>query len=109
MKVLYATMQFGRGYGQGTERYVSILARGMRQRGHDAVVLAGDPEKRGPDLPLGAAVENETSVLHYPSCGWIAVEGLSPEALEPVLARERPDVVHVANPAHIGVGALSAA
>jgi len=104
MKVLYATMQFGRGYGQGTERYVSLLAGGLREHGHETIVLAGDPEHRGPDLPLGAPVEGETGVLHYPSGGWMSVIGLSPERLQPVLARERPHLVHVANPAHIGVG-----
>ncbi len=109
MKILYATMQFGRGYGQGTERYVSVLTRGLRERGHETAVLAGDPEGRGPDLPLGAPVEDETSVYHYPSRGWMGVEGLGPEQLQPILHREKPDLVHIVNPAHIGVALLPAA
>lgn len=109
MKILYATMQFGRGYNQGTERYVSILAGGVRRRGHQAVVLAGDPERRGPELALGEPVDGDASLLYYPTRGWVAVQGLSPERLLPILERERPDVVHLANPAHIGVGVLTAA
>ncbi len=109
LRVLFATMQFGRGYGQGTERYVAILSDGLRRRGHAVTVLAGDPERRGPSLPAGAPVDGEPGVLHLPSRGWMSVEGLPPEAFEPLLRRERPDVVHVANPAHIGVGLLHAA
>jgi glycosyltransferase involved in cell wall biosynthesis len=109
MKILYATMQFGRGYGQGTERYISILRAGARDHGHDAVVLAGDPERRGHDQPLGTAVDGEAGVIHYPSRGWMSVEGIPPSELRPLLEREAPNLVHVANPAHVGIGLLSAA
>jgi glycosyltransferase involved in cell wall biosynthesis len=109
MKVLFATMQFGRGYAQGTERYVAMLVEGLQQRGHEAVILAGDPEGRGPKLNLGEPVQDDPRVLHYPSRGWMSVEGVSPRDLVRLLNRERPDVVHVANPAHIGIGLLAAA
>ncbi len=118
MRILFATMQFGRGYGQGTERYVAMLADGLRARGHEAVVLAGDPERRGPTLPLGAEREPDPDggagrpavrMLHYPGFGWTTVRGAPPEELERVLAREAPDVVHLANPGHIGVGLVDAA
>lgn len=109
MKVLLATMQYGRGYGQGTERYVLMLADGLRARGHTAVVLGGDPERRGPALPLGTPLETDPGVLYYPTHGWMSVVGLPPDDLRPILERERPDIVHVVNPGHIGVGLMSAA
>jgi len=109
MKVLYATMQYGRGYAQGTERYISILTRGLRARGHQTVVLAGDPENRGPELPLGTALENDPGVKHYPSRAWMGVQGLPAEALMPLLREEKPDLIHIANPAHIGLGLFAAA
>lgn len=101
-------MQYGRGYSQGTERYVSILLRGLRACGHEGLVLGGDPEHRGPSLPLGAPVPGEADVLHYPSRGWMGVEGTAPDALLPLLRREKPDVVHLTNPGHIGIGILDA-
>lgn len=109
MRILYATMQLGRGYGQGTERYVGLLAEGMRARGHEAVCLAGDPERRGPPLKLGEPVEGDASLRHYPTWTWMAVRGLPAARLRPSLERLRPDVVHVANPAHVGVGLMDAA
>ena len=109
MRVLFATMQFGRGYGQGTERYLTILAAGLRERGHETVVLGGDPEQRGTATEFGEVVTNDPRVLHYPTSGWMAVEGIAPELLVPVLERERPNLVHIANPAHIGLGLAPAA
>lgn len=109
MKILYATMQFGRGYAQGTERYVAMLTDGMQRRGHDVAVLAGDPERHGACLKLGESVQADPRILYYPTRGWMSVEGLPASDVVPLLEREKPDVLHVANPAHIGVGLLSAA
>ncbi|MEW6251178.1 MAG: glycosyltransferase [Planctomycetota bacterium] len=131
MKVLFATMQFGCGYAQGTERYVELLARGLQRAGHAAVVLAGDPEQRGPALPLGAEVDQAAPdpganappdppsapdpsgrrlrVLHYAGHGWAAVHGRPAADLLPILEREHPDLVHLANPAHVGVGLVEVA
>ena len=109
MKVLFATMQFGRGYGQGTERYVVMMANGLRQQGHDVAVLGGDPEHRGPRMPLGAEIESDPRVLFYPTRGWTSVEGVPAVELAPLLEREQPDLVHVVNPGHIGVGLMTAA
>jgi glycosyltransferase involved in cell wall biosynthesis len=102
-------MQLGRGYGQGTERYLWTLAAGMRRRGHETVCIAGDPERRGPELPLGEVVQPKPLVLAYPTRGWMTVTGTPPEGLTPLLHSQRPDVVHLANPAHIGVGLIGAA
>ncbi len=109
MKVLLATMQFGRGYGQGTERYVHMLAEGLQRRGHEVVVLAGDPEHRGPPLALGEEIEHSPRVLFYPTRGWTSIEGVPPARLSLLLDREQPDIVHMVNPGHIGVGLMSAA
>lgn len=109
MKILYATMQFARGYAQGTERYVAMLAEGMSARGHEVAILAGDPERRGPAMQLGAVVQDRPRVLFYPSSGWMSVQGMPPSQLREFLDRERPDLVHVANPAHIGTGLMEAA
>ncbi len=109
MRVVFATMQYGRGYSQGTERYLSMLADGLRARGHEPLVLAGDPERRGRQQPLGEALPNEPAVRAYPTRGWLAVRGLSARQVRPTLAKLRPDVVHIGNPAHIGVGVFEAA
>lgn len=109
MKILYATMQFGEGYFQGTERYVTTLMRGMAQRGHETVIYAGDPEGRGTAAQLGEVVSEQPRVRFIPSKGLLGVQGISPEAWRKVLDEERPDRVHVANPAHIGLGLITAA
>jgi glycosyltransferase involved in cell wall biosynthesis len=108
MKILQVTMQFGRSYAQGTERYVATLSEGLLERGHDVSVLAGDPLHLGPALALGEPLQGEQQVLAYPTRGWMAVMGLSPRTLTYWLRQHRPDVVHVNTPAHIGVGIMSA-
>lgn len=102
-------MQFGRGYAQGAERYVRILAEGLRSSGHDACVLAGDPARRGPPVAFGEPIESDLPLFHYPSAGWMSIEGSPPRALVPALRELRPDVVHLANPGHVGVGIIAAA
>lgn len=102
-------MQYGRGYYQGTERYLSILCAGLRQRGHEALVLAGDPDRRGPSAKLGMPVSGERGVFHYPTRGWMAVRGVAPSKLAAILRAHSPEVVHIANPAHIGIGLVEAA
>lgn len=109
LKVLYATMQFGSGYGQGTERYITNLAGGMLERGHQVTILAGDPEHRRPPGKLGDMVQPQPRTLHYPSRGWMAVQGLAPAELCSLLRQEQPDVVHMVNPAHVGIGMVQAA
>jgi len=109
VKLLFATMQFGAGYSQGTERYLSILAAGLAARGHEVIILAGDPDGRRPAAPLGAEVESAPRVLHYPARGWMTIEGTPAPQLEALLAAHTPDVVHMANPAHVGVSLIPAA
>ncbi len=109
MHVLFATMQFGRGYSQGTERYIALLRAGLAELGVASTVLAGDPENRGAPAALGTPVSDDASVLHYPTSGWMATRGVETSDLEALLARLRPDVVHLVNPGFIGVGILAAA
>lgn len=97
-------MQFGRGYRQGTERYVRELCNGLRARGHDVLVLAGDPERRGPDVPPGTRIDDDPPALACPTAGWMAVRGVASTTAERVMADISPDVVHLANPAHVGLG-----
>ncbi|MBN1488833.1 MAG: glycosyltransferase [Phycisphaerae bacterium] len=108
MKILFATMQFGHGYRQGTERYLRGLGDELGRRGHEVRYLAGDPEDRHAKLPLGMMTEQDPPVLSYPSAGWLSVRGLSPRHLEVLLGDVRPDLVHLANPAHVGIGLADA-
>jgi glycosyltransferase involved in cell wall biosynthesis len=109
VKVLFATMQFGPGYGQGTERYVSMLATGLAARGHAAVIVAGDPLRRRPAAQPGDEIADSPRTLHVATSGVTCVHGPDPAQWAALLAQERPDVVHVANPAQIGVGVVAAA
>ena len=109
MKILFATMQFGRGYSQGTERYLSLLSAALRARGHETIFLAGDPEHRGPAAKLGELIQESPNVLACPSHGWMTVRGTPAGSYARLLADLKPDLVHVANPGHIGVGILEGA
>src|SRR5262249_39571159 len=101
MRILFATMQFGRGYSQGTERYLSILAAGLGERGHEAIVLAGDPEGRDARdgqavRRLGERIADEPLTLACPTHTWMAVEGTPAAEFVGLLRELRPDVLHVA-------------
>jgi glycosyltransferase involved in cell wall biosynthesis len=102
-------MQFGRAYAQGTERYVGLLSQELRGRGHEVIILAGDP--LGHDRPRrpGESISKDPALHAWPTRGPLAVFGSPVEVAHTWLRRFRPDVVHVANPAHVGVGMLVAA
>ena len=102
--MVLATMQLGGSYRHGTEHYVGSLLKALPALGHTAACLAGDPRGERGWLPAGAAIGADASIRHYPTRGWTAVEGLAPAALEALLRELDPDVVHLASPAHIGVG-----
>jgi glycosyltransferase involved in cell wall biosynthesis len=108
LRILIVTRQLGRSYFQGTERYVSTLGAELRSLGHEVRYLAGDPRGLGGSRELGEEVDERESIHGYPTHGWLAVQGLPADALSRWLERVRPDVVHVTNPAHIGIGALEA-
>jgi len=108
VKILLATMRFGRGCYQGTDRYLADLGFALRRRGHEVAYLAGDPDRTRPPARLGEQVEADPPVFAYPSRGWACVRGVRADTLAPVLERLAPDVVHLANPAHIGTGLTEA-
>jgi hypothetical protein len=43
MHIVFATMQFGPGYQQGTERYIENLSLALIAAGHRVTVLANRP------------------------------------------------------------------
>ena len=109
MRILLLTMQLGRAYGQGSERYAESLGAALTAAGHEVSYLAGDPRGLEPPRPLGAPVDAERRRFAHSARSWFAVLGAPPSRMTAFLRRERPDLVHVVNPAHVGVGALLAA
>ncbi len=109
MRILFVTMQYGRPYGQGTERYLGTLAECLRKRGHEVAFLAGDPLGANGPRRLGELVDAEQRIHAFPTSGWTAVRGLPPDALVAWLRGQAPDLIHVANPAHVGCGVMEAA
>lgn len=110
MRVLLYTMQYGRGYGQGTERYVSMLDRGLGRWNCAAQIVAGDPlGRRRYALGSPRQLPPDPIVWHAPTHGLTCVQGSPVEAWRRKLAQWKPDVVHVANPAQVGVSMIHAA
>jgi len=109
MDVLIATMQFGPGYGQGTERYVRMLAEGLGRMGERVRILAGDPLHLRKVLRLGQQFLDAPPAYHCRTHGVTCVHGLRQEVWLALLDRWRPTIVHVVNPAQIGVGLIGAA
>ena len=75
----------------GVERYLTYVAPELARRGHDVVVIGGDPARMGPVL-VPAGVE------HHPA----TTTGAVAKAL---LAADRPDLVHT----HMTAAELAAA
>ncbi len=109
MRVLFWTMQFGRGYSQGTERYLTLLRGGLTAAGVETQVWAADPEHRAAKTELGDAIDNDSSLRAVPSHGWPTIVGEVESRLAPQIAEFAPDVVHILNPGFVGVGVLAAA
>jgi glycosyltransferase involved in cell wall biosynthesis len=120
MRILFASMQYDRRRAQGTERYLGVLRDGLRALGHSSTILAGSPahspardaaapHAAGPPLRAGDPRRDDPEVLHYPTTGWMAVRGVAPARLREILRRIGPDLVHLVNPAHVGVGLIDAA
>ena len=103
LKIAIVTMQLGVGYRHGTERYVRTLSKALRGRGHEVKVLAGDPRGESQTGGFGSPVLGEPGAGAYPTSGWMAVLGSASAEAENWLAVERPDIVHFANPAQVGI------
>ena len=109
MKILLVSMQLGPAYRQGSERYAESLAESLAEVGHEVSFLAGDPRGVEPARPLGAPVNSERRLFAHSAQTWFAVMGTAPSRITGFLRRVQPDLVHVVNPAHVGVGAMLAA
>lgn len=108
MKILLVTTQLGRGYVQGTERYVHTLGHCLTARGHEVTYLAGDPLKQDRPRSFGECVDVTERVYAHPTRGWMSVVGRPGPSLEAWIRGHRPDVVHINNAAHIGIGIADA-
>jgi len=108
VKVALATMQFGDGYRQGTERYLTDLGASLRRAGHEVTYLAGDPDRLRPPARPGDLVGDAWPLVALPTRGWMAVRGAGGRWATELLERLAPDVVHVANPAHVGMALADA-
>ncbi|WP_444931468.1 glycosyltransferase [Microbulbifer sp. SSSA002] len=107
-RILFFTMQYGPGYTQGTERYIKNIANGLTDIGYEIIIAAGDPEKKNTHThnvePAG-----KTTLVKIPTKGWSTLDGASVNYYKNLLGEIQPDIIHMVNPAHIGVNALIAA
>lgn len=108
-------MQLGPGYTQGTERYVTTLGERLAAMGHTPIYLAGDPLGQRPRAQPGDFISEYGGGALYslPTAGWMTLHGAAPlrgpgGLLDAFLRDHRPDIVHIANPAHIGIELLAA-
>lgn len=110
MRVQFWTMQFGRGYSQGTERYLTLLRSGLAAAGVETQVWAADPENRANrNYTLGQEIDCDTNLRAVPSHGWPTIFGIDESRISPLIEDFAPDVVHILNPGFVGVGVLAAA
>ncbi|MEM7306550.1 MAG: glycosyltransferase [Planctomycetota bacterium] len=102
MKVLLALHGFPPELIGGTESAVQSLARGLRDRGHQVVVVAGSMD-HGPEFRRSADASSEDGIrvirLHrsdlYFDHWQKSYSARASAAFAEVLAEERPDLVHV--------------
>ncbi|MCX2779820.1 glycosyltransferase [Microbulbifer thermotolerans] len=108
MKILFCTMQFGPGYNQGTEKYIRNLALNLSAQGCDVVVAGGDPGGILADGGIDVGIDTNIRQITLPTFGWSTLYGGSINSYITLLSELKPDVVHMANPAHIGINILRA-
>lgn len=107
--VLFATMQYGPGYYQGTERYLQNISRGLANMGYRVTIAAGDPQKKIPPANYPIDLGDGISLISLPSCGWATIRGASAAHYRQLLEQLQPDICHMINPAHIGIELLNQA
>ncbi len=100
-------MQFGPGYNQGTEKYIRNLAHDLSKSGCDVIVAGGDPE--GILTDSTHIDDSGFQLIKLPTFGWNTTEGDSVDNYLNLLTELSPDLVHMVNPAHIGINLLNAA
>lgn len=106
VRILFCTMQFGPGYNQGTEKYVRNLALDLSTLGCEVVVASGDPDNIL--TYSGAGIDANIHQITIPTFGWSTLYGDTVDSYIALLSELKPDVVHMANPAHIGINILRA-
>ncbi|TAJ07895.1 MAG: hypothetical protein EPO68_15980, partial [Planctomycetota bacterium] len=105
MKVLLALHGYPPELVGGTESAVQALAHGLLRRGHEVVVVAGSLQ-HGPEFRVSEARDEVAGVgavrvlrIHradlYFDHWHKSASGRAERALREILARERPDLVHV--------------
>lgn len=107
--VLFATMQYGPGYYQGTERYLQNISRGLANMGYRVTIAAGDPQRKIPRHDYPIDLGDGITLIPLPSCGWATIRGSDAEHYRQLLASLKPDICHLINPAHIGIELLKQA
>jgi glycosyltransferase involved in cell wall biosynthesis len=100
VKILHLVHQFPDVLSGGTERQVAAIAAAQRTAGHEVRIACGSLEL-GPPQPVDAGLRHGAAVdelrrddLYFESFEKAWSPGVG-DAFRAVLARERPDVVHV--------------
>lgn len=103
-------MQYGKEYGYGTEQYLSLLATELKNQGDEVLFLSGDPDHHYTSSSLFHPVEsNPFPIYSTPTQGILAVTGHPVSTYVDFLKAHQPDLLHLANPAHIGINIVHAA
>lgn len=110
MHIVFATMQYGANYYQGTERYIHNLSNGLIAAGHQVSILSGDPEQQHSTSGIGEHIaDSDPSIIKIPSPCWATVLGSDKDVFRQILEKLKADIFHMVNPGHIGINAIFAA
>lgn len=96
-------MQYGPGFEQGAENYISTLAKGLVDYGWEPIVFSGitSDEEKNYRRPL--------NIIKLPTTGWGTVTGKPVHYFQEKLAKIAPDILHLVHPGHIGTNIAQAA
>ncbi|XQW85890.1 glycosyltransferase [Thalassotalea piscium] len=110
MHIVIATMQFGEGYHQGTEKYIQNLTKLLEHNKVKVTILAGDPDNLFPDIPYNFNIKkSKYSIIKMRTDNWYTVKGAASNTYKSLLQSLAPDIIHLVNPAHIGLNIIAAA
>jgi glycosyltransferase involved in cell wall biosynthesis len=110
MHIIFATMQYGADYYQGTERYIYNLSAGLIKHGHRVTILTGDPKYMHSSTEVGGNVYTGTpEIIKIPSPSWTSVLGGNKTTLRNIIGPLNADIFHFVNPGHIGLNSIFAA
>ncbi|WP_448546866.1 glycosyltransferase [Thalassotalea fusca] len=110
MHIVIATMQFGEGYHQGTEKYIKNLSDELINSGLKVTILAGDPLLFFPHINFNSPINSSTpQIIKIKTHGWQTVMGGETTEHCQLLKELSPDVLHFVNPGHIGINMMKSA